>query len=56
MAYGCAGRKNREGGVAGTLRVINVYDEHWGGLSLPRKQFRIEDLEKRFKRALAERE
>ena len=57
VAYCCAERKNKEAIVVGKLMVVNFYYEQWGRrLSLPRKQFRIEDVEKRFKRALVEGE
>ena len=36
--------------------AVIFYHEQWGGLSLPRKQLRIKEVEKMFKRALAEAE
>ena len=41
MAYCCAERKNMEATVAWNLMAVNVYQEHWGGLSLPLHHFRI---------------
>ena len=47
VAYCCAERKNKEATVAGNLMAaVHFYHEQWGGLSRPRKQFRIEDVEK----------
>lgn len=56
VTYCCVDRNNKEATVAGKLMLVKFYHERWGGLELPWKHFRINQVGEIFKRAPVEAE